>query len=661
MGKRITKGAKRAAAAIPRKRSSRPEPATSRMLPARRRVIIGIILLLLAAVAGPGWHLHRRALAPPSAAGSPAGASDEREAALLRNVQAHPSQSRPRRELAKYYLDQRRPFEALWELALARELGAVDVAFTLQTAEALKRAGLPEAALRVLSAAHSDLHGQPSLDQALARIDLEVADAQTAAQVIQSSPALRTSPDGVLLLAQADLARGDLPAARDDWKRGRQAIKKEQPSKQAAWSLALGRLALALGDRPAAREVLTAVARQNPGDEEAQYYAGLAFESGAAADTAAALEHLKQATRDDPHRARAGVELGRLMFEKSGQWERAAEVYRQALSMDGRCLPAEEGLVRVRAALKQPGEVAYHQARVFELRDRPEEALQRYRRWGELRPERWDSILRAAECCMDMGRYLDAAREVQRGLQRYPGNPELFGHLAQIYLRTDSRPEAAHLCDRWAAVDPTSGRPEWVRGQLAEKALREDEAIRWFQAAVRKNPQFGTFHAALGAALARQSTPERLRQARVELERATALDPGMALFHYQLGLVLQQQGELEGARVEFLRALDRDSGRLDAYAGLMAAARQVRRPGIAAFFAGLEREVRDRHRIEEAARRDLSSRPRDARAHLTLAESLLQRGDLAEARNHLEIAAEQPDGAAARPLLGQVERLLSVL
>jgi tetratricopeptide (TPR) repeat protein len=304
--------------------------------------------------------------------------------------------------------------------------------------------------------------------------------------------------------------------------------------------------------------------------------------------------------------------------------------------------------------------VVYHQAHLCELKDRPDEALRLYRRWGELRPERWDSVLRAAECWMDMGRYLDAVHEVQRGLERYPDNPELFSHLAQLYIRTDSRPEAARLCDRWSLVDPTSGRPEWVRGQLAEKALRNDEAVRWYEAAVRKNPEFGTYHAALGAALASQPTPERLRRARAELEQATALDP-MALFHYQLGLVLQQLGDGEGARRAFLRALDRDSDRLDAYAGLMTVARRAGRPGVTEFFTSLEQDARDRQRVETAARQNLSVHPRDARAQAALAQSLLRRGELAAARNHLAIAAEQPDGAGAQPLLRRVERLLSVL
>jgi tetratricopeptide (TPR) repeat protein len=178
---------------------------------------------------------------------------------------------------------------------------------------------------------------------------------------------------------------------------------------------------------------------------------------------------------------------------------------------------------------------------------------------------------------------------------------------------------------------------------------------------VRKNPDLGAYHAALGEQWASRPTPERLKQARAELEQAVALDPKMVLNSYQLGVVLQKLEDEDGARRAFLQALDRDSTRLDAYAGVMVAARSLGQSRIAAFFARLERETRDRQRDEAAARLDLSVRPRDAGAHLRLARLLLQRGDLAGARDHLAIASEQPGGSAARPLLQRAERLLSVL
>ena|SRR5438876_13295 len=66
-------------------------------------------------------------------------------------------------------------------------------------------------------------------------------------------------------------------------------------------------------------------------------------------------------------------------------------------------------------------------------------------------------------------------------------------------------------------------------------------------------------------------------------------------------------------------------------------------------------------RDERAAQRVLSLHPQDARARFAFARALLRRGKLPEARNQLQIAAEQPDGAEARPLLRRIDRLLSVL
>lgn len=638
-----------------RERTGRRPPG----LPRGAIAAAGTILALLIVAGSLGWGIYRRAARQVAGSTAAPPPMDEREARLLRRVQEQPATASSHQDLAAYYQENERPFEALWELAVAQELGAHDPGSTLRLAGALRRSGLPAAAVRLLSEARRAHPSQPSLDLALAQTYLAVAEPEAAVGLLRQNPSLRASPDGLLALARTSLALGDLRAAR----KCTDLLLTSSPHQQ----LALGRLALAMGDGAEARKELAAAAREDPLDEETQYVAGEAFSaSGKPADRAAAIEHFKLATRADPHKARAGVALGRLLYEQSSQWEHAAEVYRQALAIDPRCVEAEAGLARVRNAQKQPGEAVYHLARVRELEERPEEALPLYRRWGELRPERWDSVLRAAECLMDMQRFLDAAREVERGLARYPDNPELYSHLTQLYIRVDSRVEAARLCERWARVDRSSGRPEWVRGQLAAKALRYDEAVRWFEEAIRKNPDMGAYHASLADALAHEPTPERLRHARAALERATTLAPGMALYQYQLGTVLQQSGDREGARQAFLRALDRDGERLDAYGGLMAAARSLGHPGAAAFFAGLEREVRDRQRDETAARRALAADPRsagpslrDGAPRLALARTLLRRGDLAAARNDLAVAAEQPDGAGARALLDRVERLRS--
>src|SRR5262249_1347290 len=151
----------------------------------------------------------------------------------------------------------------------------------------------------------------------LSQTELQVGDPAAAAQVVASSRALATTSDGQLLLSRAHLALGDLPAARADRRRARQLVGAQPTGKRAEAVLELGRLALVLGDMAAAREELATAARETPRDEAALYYAGVAYSAtGVAADTAKAIEYFKAATRADPHAARAGVELGRLLYEK---------------------------------------------------------------------------------------------------------------------------------------------------------------------------------------------------------------------------------------------------------------------------------------------------------------------------------------------------------
>src|SRR5439155_26701302 len=129
-------------------------------------------------------------------------------------------------------------------------------------------------------------------------------------------------------------------------------------------------LDLARGSRGEALKALTAAARDRPGDEEAQYYAGLALaESGIPSDRETAIQQLQFAVQADPRRSRAAVALGRLLEEKPSRREQAADLYRQVLQIAPSSAEAEEGLSRVQASLSQPDEAVYHQARSRQLRD----------------------------------------------------------------------------------------------------------------------------------------------------------------------------------------------------------------------------------------------------------------------------------------------------
>jgi tetratricopeptide (TPR) repeat protein len=247
---------------------------------------------------------------------------------------------------------------------------------------------------------------------------------------------------------------------------------------------------------------------------------------------------------------------------------------------------------------------------------------------------------------------------VEQGLRRYPDNPELYSHLAQIYLLLNARTDAARVCDRWAPRDTASGRPERVRGKLALGAHQTDAAVRWLGEAIRKNPDLAAFHADLAEALVREPTPERLALARTTLQRAIELEPGNASNYHQLGLVLQQLGDLEGARQVFLRSLSLDSTHVEPYASMVLLAQRLQRPATASLFARLERTVRDQQREETTRWARLWRQPRDPAARLAVAEALLRRGLLTRAQFHLQAAlAERPGWQPATTVLRRVQWL----
>jgi superkiller protein 3 len=565
--------------------------------------------------------------------------------------------------LGAYRVAHGQPFEGLWDLMTARELGRDDAALAIQIGSALQAADLPDAGIGFLTAALNRFPGESGVALGLARAHLACSRTEPALRVLEASPSLAGSPEGQLLVALAHAADGDDARSRAAARKCR-AQAAERPDLR----LALGRLALALGDTRQAREDLDAAASGRPDDEETRYYAGLAYADGASADEAEgplpqakAAEHLKAAVQAAPRRARAGYHLGRLLYEKHGQWQKALEVYRRAAKIDPGFVEAEEGLARVCAALKLP-EALYHEARVLEMTQRADEALPLYRQWGEREPERWDSVLRAAECWIDLQRNDEAARELQRGLRRFPDHPELLYSLSQITLVTGTVNEVVSLYERWLRKDATSGRPEWIRGKAALKFQDIEGALRWIEAAIRKDPDVALYHAELAGALTRQPTSERLTRARTAFQRAIELEPKFPTYHRQLATVLQQLGDPEGARAAFLRSLTLDSTRSEPYVGLIALAQRQGRPATARLLADIERRVRDQQRRETQAWEHVRRRPQDAGSRYSLGEALSRRGALQQASDHLEVAvARAPTWTIARTALRRVRLLADAL
>jgi tetratricopeptide (TPR) repeat protein len=380
----------------------------------------------------------------------------------------------------------------------------------------------------------------------------------------------------------------------------------------------------------------------------------------AATDLAEALRHLAAALQRNPRHALAFCAVARLQHERRGDWRGATRAYGQALKLDRELPEASLGLARALAHLDMPAEVAYHQARALRLRGQPDAAIPRFRRWGELRPERWESPLRVAECQMEMGRDREAATTLEAALRRFPGQTSLYLLLGQLYLRTLAQNDAARIAGEWQARAPEDPWPYWLRGSVALSAGRVDEARSALETALAKRPGEPILQLALADALAREPTPERLQRARELLEAAEAADPQKPTYPSQLATVLLNLNEPDSALAAHLRALRLDPRSRSAYGSVSQLAQRMGHAAAASFFAELGRSLRREGAALRLATSRLWDAPTNPERRLEVARLLLARGDLEHAADHLAVAARSGH-AEARSLLQRVQRLRAVL
>jgi tetratricopeptide (TPR) repeat protein len=92
--------------------------------------------------------------------------------------------------------------------------------------------------------------------------------------------------------------------------------------------------------------------------------------------------------------------------------------------------------------------------------------------------------------------------------------------------------------------------------RMAEAFEHIDKAIAIFPQCAWLYDHKGDLHAALGR--------DGLFDAQLSYERAIELDPQKAEYHYDLGVILSQRGQLAGAIDRFERALALDANSFDA-------------------------------------------------------------------------------------------------
>jgi tetratricopeptide (TPR) repeat protein len=230
-----------------------------------------------------------------------------------------------------------------------------------------------------------------------------------------------------------------------------------------------------------------------------------------------------------------------------------------------------------------------------------------------------------------------------------------------LLMMTDDRAGATRLCRDWLARQPDAAEPYYLLGRMEREALRPAEAVRLLETALARDPENAEYCLQTGVALMAAPTPAHRRRAAAVLRRAIALNPRLSEPYQHLGELLEQQGDLDGARREYQRSADADP---TARAGIYSLSQLCPRLGKGsrtAFYAEIVQRLREQ---EDAARplwRRTYRTPQDVEAHARLADLLLEADNLRQARCQLERTVElRPDRREAKRRLEMVKRLLAL-
>jgi tetratricopeptide (TPR) repeat protein len=301
---------------------------------------------------------------------------------------------------------------------------------------------------------------------------------------------------------------------------------------------------------------------------------------------------------DDPE---AHLNLG-ILLQKQQRWEEASRELEKAVRLAPESAEAHfnlgviyagtnrlsEGIAALQHALRlRPvyPEALYNLGILQRRAGDPEEAVLTLARALDARPDAAEIHQQLGLAYRSLERWEAAASWFQGALELQPQSAVALAGLGSVYAREQRPDEAERLLRRALAIDPTLVEAHFELGVVFAGRGKQDEAIAAYQQALRLDPGFSEALNNLGIQLAArgeldaaqdafrraiESDPgyaeayfnlgvaydgaARPRDAIVAITRALELAPDDRRFHLALGMLLQAQGDEEGARSHLRQA-----------------------------------------------------------------------------------------------------------
>jgi len=264
-----------------------------------------------------------------------------------------------------------------------------------------------------------------------------------------------------------------------------------------------------------------------------------------------------------------------------------------------------------------------------ERRDRPEDAMEAYRRALAEDPTRSEAATNLARLAFRAGDGADAVRVLRRAVTQDPSAVEPRVSLASHHVLRGRFPEAEQLCMEALTYEPTHTGAYCVLARAAVLERRWGRVRLLAAAGFQIDPDLACLHEALG--FAAEADGEPLGAARA-FERAIALEPRRLRAHAELARLRMTARDYEGAVAALQKMTELDPENAGAWVNL----------GLSLKATGRFAQARD------AYERALGLEPDHAVGHYDLGVLLLRQfddldGAESHLRRHLQLVAGEPD------------------
>ncbi len=169
-----------------------------------------------------------------------------------------------------------------------------------------------------------------------------------------------------------------------------------------------------------------------------------------------------------------------------------------------------------------------------------------------------DYYLKLADLYLSMGKSETVNSVLQRGNRLIPGNKDILYFLGKLYFYIKDYKKSLVYLDQAIRVDNFYAKPYFTKGMVFLETDQPDKAVRNFQIAVERDPEFYDAYIQLGLVFAGKSDSLAIAY----YNNALRLNPGSYEADYGKAMFYQENGKPEKAMGIYREMLKKGNNRL---------------------------------------------------------------------------------------------------